>query len=186
MSLVRIDARIRCPFCHDSILTGPRTGCAECLAWHHTACLEEHGSCSSCGASTPRQTTRQDLSEVLAQVCQTQGCFSFETLDRAGRRICAQHARAELIGVTLCGLLSLVGSVALGLTMIGSYLSHQPGPWPALAFLVVFMFGVGVFAVYRHSGESAAIKALRHTKARETSPSAPPVELRASAKKVSS
>lgn len=43
---------LRCPFCHEGIqLSERKSGCPECMAWHHEACWQEHGQCASCGAT---------------------------------------------------------------------------------------------------------------------------------------
>lgn len=161
MSQVRISAQIRCPFCHDSILTGPRTGCPECLAWHHTACLEEHGACSTCttpSAQVPRRNLAQEVSEVLGQVCMAQGCFSIETLDRPRRvRLCERHARAEVSGYTAAGVLLLIFGVGLGILMIALAVTGEPGPWPLLTIPTALMVGIGVLAIGQRSSEEAAI-----------------------------
>jgi membrane-associated protease RseP (regulator of RpoE activity) len=52
---VRVNAN-RCPFCHDDVVRDADTEnvvCGGCLARHHSACWEESGSCSACGASRP-------------------------------------------------------------------------------------------------------------------------------------
>lgn len=181
MSLVRIDAQIRCPFCHDSIKAAPRTGCSECLAWHHTACLAEHGACSTCaapyalGATAPATAT--DVSEVLAQVCQAQGCFSVETLDRPGRpKRCSTHARSDLAGITIAGVLILCVGVALTAVMIQCANEGDPGPWPLMSLPALFSCLFGVVALYRQPGEMSAIREAE-ARAREAAApsSSPPV-----------
>lgn len=39
----------RCPYCHAGIEPGAeKAACHDCMAWHHAACWEEHGSCAAC------------------------------------------------------------------------------------------------------------------------------------------
>lgn len=40
---------LRCTFCHDALETALAIYCAGCLAPHHEACFEEHGTCSAPG-----------------------------------------------------------------------------------------------------------------------------------------
>lgn len=69
MSDVREKLRIqrpRCPYCHDDIVGGAdNRACRECLAWHHTGCWVEHGSCVTCGhvEPTPRAPTPETLKD---------------------------------------------------------------------------------------------------------------------------
>ena len=40
----------RCPFCHDQVKPADeKWACQECMAWHHSACWDEGGKCSTCG-----------------------------------------------------------------------------------------------------------------------------------------
>lgn len=40
----------RCPYCHETVgASATKTGCEECMAWHHKECWTEHGGCSACG-----------------------------------------------------------------------------------------------------------------------------------------
>lgn len=50
---VRVEgSKLRCPFCHDEVLTGSEwVACTECLARHHTDCWSETGACGTCGAT---------------------------------------------------------------------------------------------------------------------------------------
>lgn len=50
MSDARYVARLRCPYCHEEVAPADvKVGCGRCMAWHHAACLGEHGRCASCG-----------------------------------------------------------------------------------------------------------------------------------------
>ncbi|MEZ6185445.1 MAG: hypothetical protein R3F62_10595 [Planctomycetota bacterium] len=43
----------RCPYCHDAIAPEQvKTPCMSCMAWHHSACAEEHERCAACGRGT--------------------------------------------------------------------------------------------------------------------------------------
>jgi hypothetical protein len=189
VSLVRIDARIRCPFCHDSVLTGARTGCSECLAWHHTSCLLEHGACSTCGAPHhPRSegSTIQNVGAVLALVCRAQHCYSVDTLDRPGRsRLCEHHAQSELAGITVGGALALIAGIALGAVTVYMALIGEQGPWPLLIVPAQCLLVFGLIAIYRHSGEKAVIEAAVARKTQDAVTSPAEVEVRALREKVS-
>ncbi|MDC3379033.1 hypothetical protein OAX78_01965 [Planctomycetota bacterium] len=43
----------RCPYCHDEVerSASDKLACNECMAWHHSSCWQEHGSCAACGAN---------------------------------------------------------------------------------------------------------------------------------------
>lgn len=124
ISQIQIEALIRCPYCHDSIMErGPRVGCSECLAWHHTACLEELGRCGGC-AYPKAESSPADLEQAVEEVlkarklkqCQFSAphCQNTATLVIQGMRICDVHApRMSFVPIFLGATFSILGFVAL-------------------------------------------------------------------------
>lgn len=54
MEQERVRANVRgdrCPYCHEDIVPSDpaKQACSSCMAWHHVACMEEHGACAACG-----------------------------------------------------------------------------------------------------------------------------------------
>jgi hypothetical protein len=52
----------RCPYCHEGVRPSEpdKQACTACMAWHHSACLEEHGACATCGAQVARAAANGD------------------------------------------------------------------------------------------------------------------------------
>lgn len=147
MSQVQINTLIRCPYCHDSIMErGPRVGCSECLAWHHTACLAELGRCGGCGAATPAPAApslaaeRVRLNALLATSCAYQSCSSIDTISVGSVYYCRKHARQMGRGAMSSAVLMILFPLVMG----GVFLGQGPGNGDSLLLLVMMtaVFGL--------------------------------------------
>lgn len=79
----------RCPYCHDAIQPQQvKTPCMTCMAWHHTACAEEHERCAACGDRTAEGRSQRAVPRSR-RVRHT----AFHSLLENWREICASAAR---------------------------------------------------------------------------------------------
>ncbi|MEZ0228462.1 MAG: hypothetical protein ACAI25_07535 [Planctomycetota bacterium] len=60
---------VRCPYCHSDVAPDAAgwVACEKCLARHHTACWDEGGRCSTCGA-TARLRSEAAASKVMSVI----------------------------------------------------------------------------------------------------------------------
>ncbi len=58
----------RCPYCHDEVerAASDKLACNECMAWHHSSCWREHGSCAACGAVQTGLEANPDVAPLSA------------------------------------------------------------------------------------------------------------------------
>jgi len=50
----------KCPYCHEVVAPADeKAPCLACMAWHHRACRDEHGSCAACGATEGDEKKKQ-------------------------------------------------------------------------------------------------------------------------------
>jgi TM2 domain-containing membrane protein YozV len=70
MERVKVAGGLRCPYCHDRVVTarGGWVACAACLARHHAECWGESGACGACGdgRSAIREATVERSSQAPA------------------------------------------------------------------------------------------------------------------------